>query len=188
MLAFNMIKHAKGLTMKSSSTLVASLLAAACSAAAPHVADVQTQPSTDTPWPEASAGMVRHTIWLPAQQDEQVFKVELLPGQIQKVDCNQHNFSGRLETKNLQGWGYDYYVFTPASMMVSTRIACPDGGGKRKFVTAWLGNNAMLRYNSQLPIVVYTPDNIDLKYRIWQAGETQYSEIKKKPDALKGRA
>lgn len=37
---------------------------------------------------------------------------------------------------------------------------------------AGLGDDAMLRYNSKLPIVVYTPDNVEVKYRIWKAGET----------------
>jgi ecotin len=26
---------------------------------------------------------------------------------------------------------------------------------------------SLLRYNSKLPIVVYTPENIDVKYRVW---------------------
>ena len=34
-----------------------------------------------------------------------------------------------------------------------------------------LGDTGMLRYNSKLPIVVYTPDNVDVKYRIWKAEE-----------------
>ncbi|MBN0888764.1 hypothetical protein JTM01_38630, partial [Pseudomonas aeruginosa] len=33
-------------------------------------------------------------------------------------------------------------------------------------------DDAMLRYNSKLPIVVYTPSNVDVKYRIWRADET----------------
>ena len=37
---------------------------------------------------------------------------------------------------------------------------------------AGLGDAGMLRYNSKLPIVVYTPANIDVKYRIWRADET----------------
>ncbi|EAX3797441.1 ecotin, partial [Salmonella enterica] len=40
---------------------------------------------------------------------------------------------------------------------------------EQKFVTAWLGEDGMLRYNSKLPIVVYTPANVDVKYRIWKA-------------------
>ncbi len=29
-----------------------------------------------------------------------------------------------------------------------------------------------VRYNSKLPIVVYAPKDIDVNYRIWQAGTT----------------
>ena len=49
--------------------------------------------------------------------------------------------------------------------------ACPDGKKEKKFVTAYLGDAGMLRYNSKLPIVVYTPDNVDVKYRVWKAEE-----------------
>lgn len=47
----------------------------------------------------------------------------------------------------------------------------PDGKKEKKFVTAYLGDAGMLRYNSKLPIVVYTPDNVDVKYRVWKAEE-----------------
>ena len=43
---------------------------------------------------------------------------------------------------------------------------------EKQFVMAGLGDAGMLRYNSKLPIVVYTPANIDVKYRIWRADET----------------
>ncbi|EJN3870404.1 ecotin, partial [Escherichia coli] len=45
------------------------------------------------------------------------------------------------------------------------------GKKEKKFVTAYLGDAGMLRYNSKLPIVVYTPDNVDVKYRVWKAEE-----------------
>ncbi|OUF43421.1 ecotin [Pluralibacter gergoviae] len=48
-------------------------------------------------------------------------------------------------------------------------MACPDGKKTQKFVTAYLGDRALLRYNSKLPVVVYTPDNLDVKYRVWKA-------------------
>lgn len=155
--------------------MAASLLAAACLSTAAYAAELQTQPAADAPWPEASSGMKRQMIQLPAQQDEHAFKVELLIGQTLDVDCNQHRLGGALESKTLQGWGYDYYVFTPTSGTISTMMACPDGKKERKFVTAWLGDNALMRYNSRLPIVVYTPENIDVKYRIWRAEETVHS-------------
>ncbi len=86
-----------------------------------------------------------------------------------RQDCNQHRLGGTLETKTLEGWGYDYYVFDNVTSPVSTMMACPEGKKEQKFVTAWLGEDGMLRYNSKLPIVVYTPANVDVKYRIWKA-------------------
>ena len=50
-------------------------------------------------------------------------------------------------------------------------MACPDGKKTEKFVTAYLGDHSLLRYNSKLPIVVYTPENIEVKYRLWKADE-----------------
>ena len=55
--------------------------------------------------------------------------------------------------------------------LAATMMACPDGKKEKKFVTAYLGDAGMLRYNSKLPIVVYTPDNVDVKYRVWKAEE-----------------
>ena len=124
------------------------------------------------PYPKADKGMTRQVIQLPVQQDEANFKVELLIGKTLEVDCNQHRLGGQLESKTLEGWGYDYYVFDKLSGPVSTMMACPDGKKTKKFVTAGLGDDAMLRYNSKLPIVIYTPTNVDVKYRIWRADET----------------
>ncbi|CSW08716.1 ecotin [Shigella sonnei] len=105
------------------------------------------------PYPQAEKGMKRQVIQLTPQEDESTLKVELLTGQ------------------TLEGWGYDYYVFDKVSSPVSTMMACPDGKKEKKFVTAYLGDAGMLRYNSKLPIVVYTPDNVDVKYRVWKAEE-----------------
>ncbi len=116
-------------------------------------------------------GMKRQVIQLTPQEDESTLKVELLIGQTLEVDCNLHRLGGKLENKMLEGWGYDYYVFDKVSSPVSTMMACPDGKKEKKFVTAYLGDAGMLRYNSKLPIVVYTPDNVDVKYRVWKAEE-----------------
>ncbi|UQQ17939.1 serine protease inhibitor ecotin [Salmonella sp. WGH-01] len=121
------------------------------------------------PYPQAEKGMKRQVITLTPQQDESTLKVELLIGQTLNVDCNQHRLGGTLETKTLEGWGYDYYVFDNVTSPVSTMMACPEGKKEQKFVTARLGEDGMLRYNSKLPIVVYTPANVDVKYRIWKA-------------------
>ena len=124
------------------------------------------------PYPQAEKGMKRQVITLPAQKDEAGYRVELLIGKMMEVDCNLHRLGGQLESKTLEGWGYDYYVFDKVTSPVSTMMACPDGKKEKKFITAYLGDNSLLRYNSKLPIVVYTPENVDVKYRVWKADET----------------
>ena len=121
------------------------------------------------PYPKAEKGMKRQVIQLTPEKDESTLKVELLIGHTLEVDCNHHRLGGELDSKTLEGWGYDYYVFDKVTSPVSTMMACPDGTKEKKFITAYLGDDGMLRYNSKLPIVVYTPENVDVKYRIWKA-------------------
>lgn len=127
------------------------------------------------PYPAAEKGMKRVAIALPALENEQNYKVELLPGKTLSVDCNQHRMGGTLETKTLEGWGYDYYQLSRVSAPASTMMACPKNEKTQKFVPVQLGDKAMLRYNSKLPIVVYAPENIEVKYRVWKADETLQS-------------
>ncbi len=147
--------------MKKITTLAVSLLTAACMSAGALAADQPLEKVA--PFPKAEKGMKRQVIQLPQQQDESALKVELMIGQTLEVDCNHHRLGGELESKTLEGWGYDYYVFEKLSGPVSTMMACPDGKKEKKFVTAGLGDDAMLRYNSKLPIVVYTPSNVKKK-------------------------
>ena len=156
--------------MKNAPKSIVALLALACASA---YAAPAAQPLEKTaPYPQAEHGMKRQVIDLPAQKDEANYKVELLIGQTLDVDCNLHRLGGQLTSKTLEGWGYDYYVFDKVTSPVSTMMACPDGKKEKQFVMAGLGDAGMLRYNSKLPIVVYTPANIDVKYRIWRADET----------------
>lgn len=139
---------------------------------------IAAQPlATLAPYPQAEKGSIRQVIELPARQNESSYKIELLIGQTLEVDCNQHLLAGQLQVGTVQGWGYDYFVFKTAktdgaAMTMSTMMACPDGKKEKKFVTANLGTAAMLNYNSKLPIVVYTPANVEVKYRTWKASET----------------
>jgi ecotin len=151
-------------------TFAVSLLTVACVSASALAAEQPLEKIA--PYPKAEKGMKRQVIQLPPQKDESAYKVELLIGQTLEVDCNHHRLGGQLESKTLEGWGYDYYVFDKVTSPVSTMMACPDGKKVQKFVTAGLGDAGMLRYNSRLPVVVYTPDNVEVKYRIWKADET----------------
>ncbi|HBU93018.1 MAG TPA: ecotin [Leclercia adecarboxylata] len=157
------------MTVKNAPKSIVALLALACASA---YAAPTAQPLEKTaPYPQAEHGMKRQVIDLPAQKDEANYKVELLIGQTLDVDCNLHRLGGQLTSKTLEGWGYDYYVFDKVTSPVSTMMACPEGKKTAKFVTANLGEHSLLRYNSKLPIVIYTPDNIEVKYRVWQADE-----------------
>lgn len=132
--------------------------------------DASAQPLEKVaPYPKADKGMKRQVIQLTPEKNESTLKVELLIGQTLEVDCNKHRLGGELDSKTLEGWGYDYYVFDKVTSPVSTMMACPDGKKEKKFITAYLGEDGMLRYNSKLPIVVYTPENVEVKYRIWKA-------------------
>ncbi len=155
--------------MKNAAKSLITLLALTCASAYATPAD---QPLSKTaPYPQAEQGMKRQVIDLPEQKDEANYKVELLIGQTLEVDCNVHRLGGHLTSKTLEGWGYDYYIFDKVTSPVSTMMACPDGKKTTKFVTANLGEHSLLRYNSKLPIVIYMPDNVEVKYRVWQADE-----------------
>ena len=148
-------------------------LTAACISTGAFASETQKEQPLEkvAPYPKADKGMKRQVIQLPVLQDEANYKVELLIGKTLEVDCNQHRLGGQLESKTLEGWGYDYYIFDKVTSPVSTMMACPDGKKEKKFVTAYLGDNSLLRYNSKLPVVVYTPENVEVKYRVWKADE-----------------
>lgn len=122
------------------------------------------------PYPEAEAGFTRQVIKLPAQIDENDYKVEIVAGKQLDVDCNRQRLGGTLEEKTLQGWGYNYYRLEAVKGPMSTLMACPDGKKTKAFVPV-VGEGFMLRYNSKLPIVVYAPTGVEVNYRIWSAGE-----------------
>ncbi|AHG21906.1 ecotin [Chania multitudinisentens RB-25] len=152
------------------------LMASASAIAATPVTengDLNLQPLEKiAPFPKAEEGMSRQVIYLPKQENEENFKVELLIGKTLEVDCNRHMMGGTLESRTLAGWGYDYWVLEKLSAPASTMMACPDSNKRQEFVAAHLGNAAIQRYNSRLPIVVYVPKNVEVRYRVWSASET----------------
>ena len=157
---------------------VAALALTACASAQAESAVRAAAPSPQAgaadalkAFPAATAGQTRHVIALPAQTDESGLKVELILGKTQTVDCNRQVFGGRLETRTAEGWGYDYYVLPALGNVASTMMGCPPGSARQAFVTTQ--EQPLIRYNSRLPVVVYAPSDVEVRYRVWRAGETQ---------------
>ena len=57
-------------------------------------------------FPPAAEGMVRHVLQLPKQDDESVYKVELIVGKMVRVDeGNRYFYTGKIEEEMISGWG-----------------------------------------------------------------------------------
>lgn len=126
-------------------------------------------------FPAAEKGMVRHVIQVKKQKDESMFQVEIIPGKNMLVDCNRHTLMGKMEEKDLQGWGYNYYVFSSDGQTRSTLMAC-NKPKENKFVNA---QTLLVRYNSRLPIVIYAPEGYEIQYRIWKADKKNTNSVVK---------
>ena len=117
-------------------------------------------------FPKAKEGFQQVYIKVPTAKNENDLKVEVFVGKNQLVDCNQHRMGGKIVEKDLEGWGYTYFEVESNGQAVSTMMACPDQKKTKKFVTM---ESETLRYNSKLPIVIYAPKDMEVKYRIWKA-------------------
>lgn len=119
-------------------------------------------------FPAPEANYERHIIRLPVGNYENNLKIELLPGKVQELDCNLAHYTGQLTEKTLEGWGYNYYELSDLSGPLSTKMACPDEEKSLKFVPV-LTTGSLLEYNSRLPVVVYLPEGLELRWRTWVA-------------------
>ena len=122
-------------------------------------------------FPPAGEGMVRHVLQLPPQADESGFKLELIVGKTVETDAgNRYFFGGRIEEETIKGWGFTRYVVSDLGPLAGTLMAVdPNAPKVARFVTLG-GAPYIIRYNSRLPVVVYVPKGVEVRYRIWTAG------------------
>ncbi len=119
-------------------------------------------------FPQAGPGQARRVIRLPSERDENGLRVGLIVGRNMWVDCNRQVFAARIDKRTAEGWGYDYYVVTSVGPPASTMMACPTNARSRQFVRS--AEEPLVRYNSRLPLVVFAPTDVEIRYRIWRAG------------------
>ena len=119
-------------------------------------------------FPPAEKGMVRYVLQLPKQDNESIFKVELIVGKTVQVDeKNRYFFGGNIEKETIKGWGYLRYIVSKIGLMAGTLMAVnPDVPKVARFITLG-GEPYIIRYNSRLPVVVYVPEGVEVRYRIW---------------------
>ena len=122
-------------------------------------------------FPPAEEGMVRYVLHLPKQADESAFKIELMVGKTVQVDeQNRYFFGGKIEAETIKGWGFTRYKVSKLGPMAGTRMAVdPNAPKVARFITIG-GEPYIIRYNSRLPIVVYVPGGVEVRYRIWTSG------------------
>ncbi|MDL5045345.1 serine protease inhibitor ecotin [Oscillatoria amoena NRMC-F 0135] len=137
---------------------------------APATASAQEDKDPMKAFPEAQAGMTRHVLKLPAQKNEGDYRVELIIGKTVETDAaNRYFFGGKLEEKTVRGWGYNYYTLDQLGPMAGTLMGVdPKAPKVKRFITLG-GQPELLRYNSKLPLVVYVPEDVEVRYRIWSA-------------------
>ncbi|MEZ5463189.1 ecotin [Dokdonella sp.] len=127
-------------------------------------------------FPPAEEGMVRHVLQLPEKNDESLLQVELIAGQTVKLDKeNRYFFGGSIQAENIDGWGFTRYVIKDLGPMAGTRMAIdPDAPKVERFISLG-GEPYLVRYNSRLPIVVYAPKEVEVRYRVWSASAEMLS-------------
>ena len=126
-------------------------------------------------FPPAEKGMTRHVLRLPAQSDEHALRLELILGMTVRTDAaNRYFFGGAIEEETIPGWGYTRYILRKLGPMAGTLMAAdPAAPQVDRFVTL-SGEPYLIRYNSRLPVVVYAPTDVEVRWRVWEARpETQ---------------
>ncbi|MGQ0554532.1 MAG: ecotin family protein [Nitrospiraceae bacterium] len=120
-------------------------------------------------------GMVWYVLQFPKQDDESAFKVELIVGKTVQVDeRNRDFFGGRMEKETIKGWGFTRYKVSKLEPMADTLMAIdPNAPKAARFITLG-GDPYLIRYNSHLPFVVYVPEGIEARYRIWSVAAKEH--------------
>ncbi len=121
-------------------------------------------------FPPPENGMVRHVLQVSKRTDESAFKVELMVGKSVSIDKeNRYFFGGRIERETIKEWGFSRYTVSRLGPMAGTLMAIdPNAPKVNRFITLG-GEPFIVRYNSRLPLVVYVPEGVEVRYRIWSA-------------------
>lgn len=119
-------------------------------------------------YPRADPKFHRNVILLPRLENEGNLKIELLIGLYMKTGCTDFQLSGSFVKRTLYGWGYPYYELSKIKTPISMLAACLDESRTQTFLRV-ANTDIVQPYNSDIPIVVYAPSGIEVKYLIWKS-------------------
>lgn len=129
-------------------------------------------------FPKAEKGFKKMIIEVPYSENDANKKIQFYVGKWMDVDaCNTFNLMGTYEQKELQGWGYNYYIFKTNGDVTSTMMACPNQSGRNIFVSSI---PQLVDYNGRMPIVIYVPDGYDVQFQIFKAEDEVYRAAESK--------
>lgn len=117
-------------------------------------------------YPKPKDGYKQLYIQLPVEKNENNLKVELFVGKNDMVDCNTYGLLGSIKIEKTADETHLYYVVESDGSVVGTQKACLDNKKTSQYIQM---PTQMVNYNSKTPIVVYVPENLEVKYKIWRA-------------------
>ncbi|EOA8958821.1 ecotin family protein [Vibrio harveyi] len=122
--------------------------------------------STSTMFPEKE-NMVKHIFNMTKVTNEKDKKIEFIVSKPMIVDCNNTSLNGSITEHSLEGWGYIYYqVNFSEDRETSTLINCSkDKENIERSVK--IPTEELYPYNSKMPVVIYSPKDLDVKIRVW---------------------
>lgn len=117
-------------------------------------------------FPNKQEHLMRNFIVLPALENERNYKVEVFFGKTLMVDCNPKLLQGEIpQSFRLNDTPYSYYTLNNVNVGNTYQQKCMDSTKNKQFVPA-LDSTLLLPYNSKIPLVFYTPRDVQIKYRI----------------------
>lgn len=139
------------------------------------LANAQTTISKIDPniFPKAQEGYKKMVIEVPYSDHDDDKKIEFYVGKRMDVDaCNVFTLMGSFEKKELQGWGYDYYIFNTKGNVRSTLMGCPDQKKRNVLVSS---TPELIDYNGKMPVIIYVPVNYEVQFKIFKAEKEIYT-------------
>jgi ecotin len=110
--------------------------------------------------------------------EESEREVEIIVGKNMLGDCNHLSIGSTINKKVLEGWGANYYEVLPYKGIMSTLMGCFDTPQTEQFVRLH-GDHFFIRYSSESPIVVYVPDDLEVRYQIWKEEENTFKVVER---------